>query len=137
MNRLIRVERENIFLAWTDAQKYLNDALAYTPEYVLSDVLELLKNGSLTLWMFTQDNKKPFGAMVTEIIDHPRKRMLSIFLLSTYDLVGALELFDVLVDFAKQSKVNTIEVAGRHGWEKKLDVVGFKKAYSVLEFNVE
>lgn len=137
MNRLIRVETENIFLAWKHAEKYLNNALEYTPEYALADILVLLKSGSLMLWMFVDSGKKPFGAMVTEIIDHPRKRILNIFLLGSDNLIDCLELFGVLLEYAKANKVDTIEVAARFGWERKLDVLGFKKAYSVLNFNVE
>lgn len=137
MPRLIKVEKENISFAWKDALPYLEKSLVLTPEYTLMDVYQLVKDGSLTLWMFYNDEKKKaFGSMVTEIIEHPQKRLLNIFLLSSDDFEGVKFLFADFIEYLRLLGVDGMECAGRFGLERLLKDLGFKKSYIVMSIDV-
>ena len=135
--RLIKVDTENLHLAWNDAVCYLENALFQTPEYTLLDIYRLIKERALTLWMFYNDKKKTAcGAMATEIIEHPRKRVLSIFLLGADDFKQIEPLFAQVLLYAKHVKADEVECAGRMGLEKLLSDIGFKKSYIVMNYTV-
>lgn len=137
MNKLIKIDKENLNLAWNDAVHYLDDAMFQTPEYTLMDVYRLIKDGALTLWMFYNDKKKKaYGAMVTEIIEHPQKRILSIFLMSADDFKEVEPLFEPFLEYAKSVSADNIECGGRFGLEKLLANLGFKKSYIVMDIEV-
>jgi len=135
--RLIKIEAHNLNMAWGEAAHYLNQALCQTPEYALIDIYNLIKDGALTLWMFYNDKKKAaFGAMTTEIIEHPQKRILSIFLMSADDFDDVEPLFQPLLAYAKTVRADSVECCGRFGLEKLLDRLGFKKSYIVMNIDV-
>lgn len=136
-NKLIKIEKDNLNLAWADAAPYLERALALTPEYLLMDVYQLLKANEITLWMFYNDKKKKsFGAMTTQIVEQPQMRSLHIFLLSSDDFGQVKELFPAFLDYARQIGASNIECGGRFGLEKLLEDVGFKKSYIVMNYEV-
>lgn len=138
MNKLIKIETENVNIAWNDAMPYLEKALKRTPEYGLMDVYRLVKSGYLTLWMFyNEGKKKPFGAMVTEVVEHPLKRILAIFLLSSDGLDEAVTLFPEFVEYGRRLGADSIECYGRFGLEKLLAKIGFKKTYIALNYDVK
>lgn len=135
--KLIKIEKENLNLAWNDAAPYLDGAMFQTPEYSLTDIYRMLKTGSLTLWMFYNDKKKTaYGAMVTEIIEHPQKRILHIFLMSADNFDDVEPLFEPFLEYAKQIGADSIECGGRLGLEKLLARLGFKKSYIVMDIEV-
>ncbi len=137
MNKLIKIEKENLNLAWNDALPYIEEALTRTPEYSALDIYHLLKQGTLSLWMFyNEKKKKPFGAMVIEILEHPQKRTLQIFLLAADDFEEVKTLFSEFSEYAKQIGAQDIECAGRFGLEKLLEGMGFKKSYIVMNIEV-
>jgi len=49
-SKLIKVDKENLNLAWEHAAPYLEKALSLSPEYSLMDVHHLIKTGEITLW---------------------------------------------------------------------------------------
>lgn len=137
MNKLIKIEKENINLAWNHAAPYLEKSLKFTPEYTLLDVFRLIKTGHLTLWMFyNEKKKKAFGAMATEAVEHPQKRILVIFLMSADDFVQVEPLFQDLVLYARQIGADGIECYGRFGLQKLLANLGFKKSYIAMNYDV-
>jgi len=137
MNKLIRIETENIDLAWNDAKPYIQSSLKLTPEYTYQYIHHLLKSGALTLWIFYNENtKKPFGAMVTEVVEHPQMTILVIFLMSADDFDLVAPLFAPFLEYAKAIGAASIECLGRFGLEKILGDLGFKKSYIVMRFDV-
>lgn len=137
MNRLIKIEKENLNLAWQHAIPYLEASLKQTPEYDLLDVYHLLKNGHLTLWMFyNEKKKKSFGSMVTEVVQHPKRKVLVIFLMSADKFEDVELLFADLLSFARQIGADGIECYGRFGLERLLAKIGFKKSYIAMNYDV-
>lgn len=135
--RLIKVERENLALAWKDALPYLQNALKETPECNIDDVYHLLNSGVFTLLMFyNEDDKRCQGAMVTEVIEHPRMTVLVVFLMGADDFTIVEGIFDQLVEFGRRLKVKEIECFGRFGLEKLLKKLGFSKSYIALRYEL-
>ncbi len=136
-NKLIKVDKENVDLAWREATPYIEQALCQTPEYTLLDVYHLAKNGAITLWMFyNNEKKKAFGTAATEIIEHPQKRILSVFLMSADNFEEVEVMFPEFLGYARQMGVSNIECAGRFGIERLYAKLGFKKSYIVMNYDV-
>jgi len=135
--RLIKIDKDNLNLAWPDAMPYIEKALVLTPEYTVQDVWHLLKIGEITLWMFYNEKKKrAFGAMTTQIVEQPQKRTLHIFLLSADNFEDVKPLFPEFMEYARQIGAKDIECGGRFGLEKLLENMGFKKSYIVMSIDV-
>lgn len=136
-NKLIKIQTSNLYLAWKEAAPYLASSLQLTPEYTLEDIYNLLRDGILTLWMFyNEENKRAFGAMVTELVEHPQKIILVIFLMGADNFEDVEPLFEQLLQYARESGASSIECYGRFGLEKLLDNLGFKKSYIVMHYDV-
>jgi len=137
--RLILVEPDNINLAWKAAKPYLISSLELTEEYTLDDVYNMLRNGSLRLWMFyNEQDDVANGAMVTEIVEHPQKRLLIVFLLGADDFEhNVLPLFESFMEYVRFKQCHAIECYGRFGLEKILEKIGFKKSYIVMRKDIE
>lgn len=137
-DQLIKVSHENLFHTWVRVEPYVEKVLNIYPDYSLSDIYMLVKSGVFTLWMFyNEDDNKPFGAMVTELINHPQRRLMSIFLMSCDDFKRIVPLWPVLYKDARNSGAVAIECAGRFGLEKILPQLGFKKDYIVMSTEVK
>ncbi len=135
--KLIKVDKDNLNLAWQDVVPYVTSALHRSPEYNFNDIYNLIKSGALTLWVFYNQIKKcPYGAMVTEIVEHPQKKILNIFLLSAKNLDEVRPLWDEFLEYVRQMNIKTVECAGRFGLEKVLTDWGFKKSYVVMNIDV-
>ncbi len=135
--KLIPVSPENVHLAWKDVGKYAGEALVYADDkYTVADVHEMLANGLLTLWVVYNDEKdKAVGCLLTEIIEHPRMRVLSIFLAGG-EFSNMILVLDDLKDYALSAKCKNIEFYGRPGWEKTLKPWGFDKIHTVMRLKL-
>ena len=137
--RLILVQRDNLFLAWPEALPYIQSALEFNAEYAVNDILTLLTDNALSLWMFYNDEeRKAMGAMITEVLRHPRTTMMSIVLLGADDFEKVVSpLFDEFIEYASSIGINTIESLSRFGMERLLKDKGFKKTYVILRKDLE
>lgn len=138
MKRLILVEHGNIHLAWKDAKPYLERAIKTQDEYSLENVYTELTTGSLTLWMFYNDEVgKPFGAMTTCMYSFPQKNTLLIHMMAADNFDDMAPLFADLVAYAKKIGAKSIECLGRFGLEKLLNDLGFKKISITMGYDVK
>jgi len=66
------------------------------------------------------------SAIITEVAEYPRKKILRYFLAGGKNLDNWLEPIQKEIEkFAKNNQCNAIEVAGRKGWLRKLK--GYKQ----------
>ena len=79
------------------------------------------------------------GVAITEIINHPRKRVLHCFVVAgEMDSVVALQ--GELVHFAREHYCDSLSAIGRFGWERiarKAGWRGWKKTHMVFNFDLE
>lgn len=136
-DRLIEVKPWGLEVAWKEALEFLLDALKRNDECSIYDIYELLKSGDLTLWMFYNDeSKKAFGSMITQVIEHPHKKVFGVFLMGTNSFERFKPLFKDMVAHARSIGAASIDCAGRLGLERLLPKLGFKKSYVVMAYDL-
>jgi hypothetical protein len=99
-----------------------------TAEDVFTDV----SRGTKQLWLGA--DTKINVVVVTEVIQWPRKRALSIVLATGKDRDDWLQHMDTLEDFARSHDCDFLETWARPGWEK---ILGWKKTHVLLEKRLE
>lgn len=138
--KLIPIQPQNIDLAWKDTEKYIQKSLEYTEgKYNLEDIKALIMDAELTLWViYNEEKQKAIGCLLTQLLQYPRMRCLSIFLLSADDFKfdEAAIVLDVLKDKAKLAECSSIEFYGRPGWGKLLKPFNFETIHTVMRLSL-
>lgn len=97
-------------------RRYIESALAFNGgTHTYDDVVEMIAAGQALLWT------GPATVCITEIIDHPRKRILNIFLAGG-EAPGVLpemeRILPIILDWAREQGCQLATFTGRKGWEK-------------------
>lgn len=66
------------------------------------------------------------GALVTEILDYPKKRVLSLAFLGGIDMPRWADCIKDLELWAKDAGCHQVEIPGRHGWERVFRALGYR-----------
>lgn len=95
------------------------------------DIRAFCESRDMQLWLI--GNKYGVvGAVTTEIINYPRKRMLRVVTLAGKEFDNwAGQLNDLLGEWAASLQCDGIECFVRSGFTKKLAAYGFRKKYEV------
>lgn len=129
---------EHIESVWPQIEGYLKGAADYTyGRFSIEDI----KHGVLTspqqLWI-AFDDRKIYGAVVTEITQYPKLKTLMMHFTGGIELPKwKNEMLKTLQKFAKDFECNVIESYGRRGWEKVFKDDGFKSRFMFYELPVE
>jgi hypothetical protein len=136
--KLIPIQPDNMKLAWKDVAHHIEKGLEYTHgKYVLDDIKELILSKELTLWVIYNDTiQKAVGCLLTQLLQYPQMRCLSVFLMSADDFDEAVTLLDDLKENAKMAECKSIELYGRVGWEKLLKPFDFEKIHTVMRLSL-
>ena len=114
---IIQVPEKDLHIIWNEVEPLIKKALDDC--YTTDDILQGLVNNSFQL--FISWNNKVESAVVTEVAQYPQKKILRYFLAGGNNLNNWLESIQETIEkFAKHNNCNSIEVAGRKGWAKKL-----------------
>jgi len=128
------VPAEYVKQVWPDVVEYLRGAAEYTHgRYVVEDILDSITDYDHTLWIaFNVEGVK--GAVVTNFIDYPRKRMLCM------SFCGGVQLDDwkdpmlqLLQKWAYDNDCDGIEATARLGWSKIFKSDGHKPLWQTFE----
>lgn len=125
-NVVTRVPSEDVEFIWSQVAPLLEKALDET--YNIEDILYGLANDRMQLFI-SWNNNTVESAVVTEIAQYPKSKVLRYFLAGGTNLDSWLEKIQIVIEkFAKKENCTHLEVAGRKGWVRKLK--GFRvKAY--------
>ncbi len=136
--RLIPVHPENLEIALKDVNSYIVRGLPYIDgKFFYEDIVKFLSEEELVLWVIYNDKEnQACGCLITEVLDYPQIRALSIFLLSADDFSQAVQCLEQLKDYAKRVQCKSIEFMGREGWEKKLEPHNFKKIHTIMRLKL-
>tara|TARA_R110000851_G_scaffold152505_1_gene294209 strand:- start:16 stop:405 length:390 start_codon:yes stop_codon:yes gene_type:complete len=114
---IIQVPEKDLHIIWNEVEPLIKKALDDC--YTTDDILQGLANNSFQL--FISWNNKVESAVVTEVAQYPQKKILRYFLAGGNNLNNWLEpIQETIEKFAKHNNCNSIEVAGRKGWARKL-----------------
>jgi len=115
---IVKVPPEDLYTIWEDVEKLIKEALddCYKPQDILSGLME----NKFQLFI-SWNNFKVESAIITEVAQYPRKKILRYFLAGGKNLDNWLEPIQQEIEkFAKLNNCQAIEVAGRKGWARKL-----------------
>lgn len=132
------VPKEHIEAVWPQIEEYLKGAADYTyGRFTVEDIKQGILTKSQQLWV-AFDDKKIYGAVVTEIYVYPQTVAL------TMHFTGGVELkkwkkpmLELLQKFGRDHGCKIIESYGRPGWEKIFKDDGFKMRFMFYELPTE
>jgi bacterioferritin (cytochrome b1) len=125
---ITQVPREDINYVWEQVEPLIERAL--DDSYTARDVLDGIIRNSFQLFISWENNKVEC-AVVTEVADYPRKRILRYVLAGGNNLENWLEpIQEKIEEFATNNYCQAIEVAGRKGWLRKLK--GFEQKIYIM-----
>ena len=113
------VPSEEVDLVWNDVK----DLVKKTNDSILNehDVYQLLKDGSYTLWLITDDNNKIVTAITMTILKYPRDYACKIVTCGGSRINEWLDEFLEKVEIiAKERGCSYLDIDGRAGWSKLL-----------------
>ena len=91
----------------------------------LTDVRNMVEGGTAQLWPAER------GAMVTEIVNFPQRRVMNVFLAGgELDQILAMEAD--AIGWSKHWGANGVMLNGRKGWERVLAARGWRHLYTVM-----
>ena len=128
------VPAEYVKEVWPDVKGYLQGAGDYTHgRYEAEDILDSITDYDHTLWIaFTEEGIK--GAVVTNFIDYPRKRMLCMNFCGGVQLENWKDpMLQLLQRWAKDNECDGIEATARLGWSKIFKSDGHKPLWQTFE----
>ena len=124
---------------WENVSRHVKKATDYTyGRYREIDVLHECLMGKFNLWVVYREKEEEevdyIGAAVTEVLQYPRKKALSVVFLSGDDFSEWMpEIDQKFVDFAKVLGCDFVEACGRAGWERKVKKLGWVKKFTIIE----
>mgnify|MGYP003111730667 FL=1 len=125
---ITQVPREDINYVWQQVEPLIIRAL--DDSYTARDVLDGIIRNKFQLFI-SWENDKVESAVVTEVADYPRKRILRYVLAGGDNLDNWLEpIQNKIEEFATNNYCQAIEVAGRKGWLRKLK--GFEQKIYIM-----
>jgi hypothetical protein len=131
--KVLLVSPSDISVVWDDVVEFIDLALKHSEGELISDDLILpLNNGEQNLWVALEEGEI-IAAMITEIIPHPRKRVLRVITIGAKDGHGMDKWYDFLPaveGFALNNECSSLEAWTRKGMARKLK--DWKHTYMVI-----
>ena len=131
--KVLLVLPSDISVVWDDVVTFIDSALKHSEgELISNDLMLPLSNGQQNLWIALEDGEI-IAAMITEIIPHPRKRVLRIITIGAKDGHGMDRWYDFLPmveGFALNNGCSSLEAWTRKGMARKLK--DWKHTYMVI-----
>ena len=114
---IIQVPKEDLHIIWNEIEPLIKKALDDC--YTTDDILKGLVFEKFQLFISWEN--KVESAVITEVAQYPQKKILRYFLAGGNNINNWLEPIQKKIEkFAKLNNCNSIEVAGRKGWARKL-----------------
>tara|TARA_R100001463_G_scaffold25735_3_gene60766 strand:- start:1709 stop:2098 length:390 start_codon:yes stop_codon:yes gene_type:complete len=114
---IIQVPKEDIHFIWNEVESLIKKALDDC--YTTDDILKGLIFDKFQLFISWEN--KVESAVITEVAQYPQKKICRYFLAGGNNINNWLEpIQETIEKFAKHNNCNSIEVAGRKGWARKL-----------------
>ena len=112
---------------WLRCRPWIEAALPYARgTHTIEDIEAGIARGQFVFWSGQK------SAIITEIIEYPRARVMHYFLLGG-DLTELVEFMEPrITHWAKTQGCNAVSGAGRRGFERVFARSGFKPAWTVI-----
>ena len=124
------VEAEDIDMVWDEASPLIEKALRHAEgELIPNDIKKHLDSGNLRLWVALED-RDVIAAMVTEIIQYPRKKIVRVITLAGKDMSLWYDFLPMLEGYAIRHGCSSLEAWTRKGMTRKLK--DWKHSYDII-----
>lgn len=103
-------------------------------DFTITDLLFVATTGGAQIWQLEHEGQW-LGAVVTQIAEYPRQRVLRILALAGKGIAPYVkEMLDVLLQFGAQNRAYQIEANARPSMERLMRRYGFYSTYAVMRF---
>ena len=124
------VEAEDVDMVWDDVAPLIEKALLHAEgELIPDDIKKHLDTSELRLWV-ALENKDVIAAMVTEIVQYPRKKIVRVITLAGKDMSMWYDFLPMLEGYAIRSGCSSLEAWTRKGMTRKLK--DWKHSYDII-----
>ena len=132
------VDTKDIETMWPFIEGYMKRAAKYTyGRFEAEDIKEGLLKNPQQLWV-AFDDKKIYGAVVTEVTKYPRMTALTVHFLAGIEFESWKEpMLKLVQQFGKDNGCKLIDSYGRPGWEKVWANYGYTKRFIFYELPLE
>jgi len=132
------VDTKDIERIWPFIEGYMKRAAKYTyGRFEAEDIKEGLLKQPQQLWI-AFDDKKIYGAVVTEVIKYPRMTALTAHFLAGIQFETWKEpMLKIVQQFGKDNGCKLIDSYGRPGWERVWANYGYTKRFIFYELPLE
>ena len=136
--KVSRVDTKDIERMWPLIEGYMKKAAKYTyGRFEVEDIKEGLLKNPQQLWVAFND-KKIYGAVVTEVTKYPRMTALTVHFLAGIDFESWKDpMLKLVQQFGKDNGCKLIDSYGRPGWEKVWANYGYTKRFIFYELPLE
>ena len=124
------VEAEDIDMVWDDVVPLIEKALRHAEgELIPDDIKKHLDSANLRLWV-ALEGRDVIAAMVTEIIQYPRKKIVRVITLAGKDMSLWYDFLPMLEGYAIRHGCSSLEAWTRKGMTRKLK--DWKHSYDII-----
>jgi hypothetical protein len=137
MIQVSMVPPQYVDTCWKTIEPYMEKAAEYTyGRYTSDDIYDSLKEYDHHLWV-AFDGDKIKGAVVTNIITYPRRKVLCMSFCGGTELKNWKDpMLELLRQFAKDVGCDGIEATARRGWAKVFENDGYKGHWVTFELPI-
>ena len=124
------VEAEDVDMVWDEVSPLIEKALRHAEgELIPNDIKKHLDASNLRLWV-ALENRDVIAAMVTEIIQYPRKKIVRVITLAWKDMNMWYKFLPMLEGYAIRNGCSSLEAWSRKGMARKLK--DWKHSYDII-----
>ena len=128
--KVFLLEAEDIHLVWDDVVPLIEKALQHAEgELVPDDIKKHLDKGDLRLWV-ALEGKETIAAMVTELIQYPRKKIVRVITLAGKNMDMWYDFLPMIEGYAIRNGCSSLEAWSRKGMARKLK--DWKHSYDII-----
>tara|TARA_R110000796_G_scaffold80454_1_gene178149 strand:+ start:1134 stop:1562 length:429 start_codon:yes stop_codon:yes gene_type:complete len=119
---------------WEDCEPYIEMGNNKSRDEMSTfDIYHKIEDGSMQLWVLSDDNTEIVSVLTTEIVEYPRKTTCRIVTLGGKDLdLWVADWLETLEAWALEKGCVAMETCCRKGFIKKLERFGYENTYTVL-----
>ena len=128
--KVFLIEAEDVGLVWDDVVPLIERALQHAEgELVPDDIKKHLDKNDLRLWI-ALEGKETIAAMVTEIIQYPRKKIVRVITLAGKNMDMWYDFLPMIEGYAIRNGCSSLEAWSRKGMARKLK--DWKHSYDII-----
>ena len=124
------VEAEDVDMVWDEVSPLIEKALRHAEgELIPNDIKKHLDASNLRLWV-ALENRDVIAAMVTEIIQYPRKKIVRVITLAGKNMDLWYDFLPMIEGYAIRNDCSSLEAWSRKGMARKLK--DWKHSYDII-----